>query len=105
MTSDEGLVQGDSSETVGEGWISPQGAITRDVGEFRTKAGHSYELAVYVLFDNRNPRIQDPRLMVTVADFHNESSLFISGFLKLICLTTGFVGMLLVLIPWAIRRH
>jgi hypothetical protein len=105
LTSDEGRVQGDSSETVGEGWISSKGVITRDIGEFRTKAGHSYELGVDVLFDNRNSGIVDPRLTATVTDFHAESSLFVSGFLKLICSTTGFIGVLLVLVPWVIQHR
>jgi hypothetical protein len=105
LTSDEGRVQGDSSETVGDGSIDLQGIITRNIGEFRTKAGHSYELALDVLFDNRNSRIVDPRLTVTLTDFHAESSLFISGLLNLICPTIALVGVLVVLVPWAIRRR
>lgn len=105
LTGDEGRVQGNSSETVGQGWISNAGDITREVGEFRTKAGYSYRFDLEVLFDNHDSRIVSPQLTVALSDFHTESSLLVSYLLKIICPSIAVVGVLLVLVPWAARRR
>jgi hypothetical protein len=48
-------------------------------------------------------------LIVAVSDFHGESSLFISGLFRLICLSIAAIGSLLVigsfLSEWCKRRQ
>ncbi len=97
LTGDGGTLQGDSDETIRQGRINSVTGISREIGEFQTVAGRGYKFDLDVLFDNRDPRITNPRLMVAVSDFHGESSLFISGLLRLICLSIAAVGSLLVL--------
>jgi hypothetical protein len=97
LTSDGGTLQGDSDETLWLGRINSVTGISREIGEFQTVAGRRYKFDLEVLFDNRDPRITNPRLMVAVSDFHTESSLFISGLLRFICLSIAAVGSLLVL--------
>jgi hypothetical protein len=97
LTDDGGTLQGDSDETIRQGRINSVTGISREIGEFQTVAGRRYKFDLDVLFDNRDPRITNPRLMVAVSDFHGESSLFISGLLRLICLSIAAVGSLLVL--------
>jgi hypothetical protein len=109
LTSYGGALQGDSDEEIGQGRINSVTGISREIGEFPTVAGRRYKFDLDVLFDNRDPRITNPRLRVEVSDFHLESSLFISGLLRLICLSIAAVGSLLVLAPflweWRKRRR
>lgn len=109
LTSDGGALQGDSDETIGHGRINSVTGISREIGEFQTVARRRYKFDLDVLFDNRDPRITNPRLMVAVSDFHGESSMFISGLLRFICLSIAAVGSLLVLgsflLEWRKRRR
>ena len=109
LTSDGGTLQGDSDKTIRQGRINSVTGISREIGEFQTVAGHRYKFDLDVLFDNRDPRITNPRLMVAVSDFHGESSMFISGLLRFGCLSIASVGALLVLGPflreWCKRRR
>jgi len=109
LTGDGGTLQGDSDETIRQGRINSVTGISREIGEFQTVAGRRYKFDLDVLFDNRDPRITNPRLMVAVSDFHGESSLFISGLLRFICLSIAAVGSLLVLgsflLEWCKRRR
>jgi len=109
LTSDGGTLQGDSDKTIRQGRINSVTGISRQIGEFQTVAGHRYKFDLDVLFDNRDPRITNPRLMVAVSDFHGESSMFISGLLRFGCLSIASVGALLVLGPflreWCKRRR
>jgi hypothetical protein len=97
LTGDGSTLQGDSDETIRQGRINSVTGISREIGEFQTVAGRRYKFDLDVLFNDRDPRITNPRLMVAVSDFHGESSLFISGLLRLICLSIAAVGSLLVL--------
>lgn len=97
LASDRSTVEGNSDETVGEGYISSTGDIEREIGTFRTKAGHRYKFDLTVLFDNHDARIANPRLMVAVADYHTESSLFLTGLLRLICAPIAIIGAFLFL--------
>jgi hypothetical protein len=109
LTSDRGTLQGDSDERIGQGRINSLTGLSREIGEFRTVAGGHYKFDLDVSFDNRDPRIQNPRLMVAVSDFHGESSMFISGLLRFVCLSIAAVGSLLVLgsffVEWRERRR
>jgi hypothetical protein len=109
LTSDGGTLQGDSDQTIRPGRITSVTGISREIGEFQTVAGRRYKLDLDVLFDNRDSRITNPRLMVAVSDFHGESSMFISGLLRFSCLSIASVGSLLVLAPflleWRKRRR
>jgi hypothetical protein len=109
LAGDSGTLQGDSDERIGTGRINSDTGISREIGEFQTVAGRRYKVDLDVLFDNRDPRITNPSLMVAVSDFHTESSLFISGFLKLVCISIATVGSLLVLgaflSEWRKRRQ
>jgi hypothetical protein len=109
LTSDGGTLQRDSDETIRQGRINSVTGISREIGEFETVAGRRYKFDLDVLFDNRDPRITNPRLMVAVSDFHAESSLFISGLRSFICLSIAAVGSLLVLgsflLEWCKRRR
>lgn len=96
LSSDGRTVQGDSDQTIGQGWINPTTGIDREIGNFRTEAGRRYKFDLDVLFDNPDPRIVNPRLMVGVSDFHAESSMVFSGLLKLICLPIAAVGTLTI---------
>jgi hypothetical protein len=103
LSSDGRTVQGDSDETIGVGRINSVTGIERELGEFRTEAGHRYKFDLDVLFDNRDVRIANPRLMVCVSDFHAESSQVLSGLLRLICLPVGATGAFLVLAPLGLQ--
>ena len=103
LSSDGRTVQGDSDETIGVGRINTVTGIERELGEFRTEAGHRYKFDLDVLFDNRDMRIANPRLMVCVSDFHAESSLVLSGLLRLICLPIGATGAFLILAPLGLQ--
>lgn len=103
LSSDGRTVQGDSDETTGVGRINSVTGIERELGEFRTEAGHRYKFDLDVLFDNRDVRIANPRLMVCVSDFHAESSQVLSGLLRLICLPVGATGAFLVLAPLGLQ--
>jgi hypothetical protein len=109
LTSDGGTLQGNSDETIRQARINSVTGISREIGEFQTVAGRRYKFDLDVLFDNRDPRITNPRLMVAVSDFHAESSLFISGLLRFICLSIAAVGSLLFLgsflLEWCKRRR
>jgi len=105
LTSEGGTLQGASDETIRQGRINSVTGISREIGEFQTVAGRRYKFDLDVLFDNRDPRITNPRLMVAVSDFHGESSMFISGLLRFGCLLTAAVGSLLVLGPFLLERH
>jgi hypothetical protein len=109
LTSDGDTLQGDSDETIRQGRINSVTGISREIGEFQTVAGRRYKFDLDVLFDNRDPRITNPRLIVAVSDFHAESSMFISGVLRFICLSIAAVGSLLVLgsflLEWCKRRR
>jgi len=109
LTSDGGTLQGDSDETIRQGRINSVTGISREIGEFQTVAGRRYKFDLDILFDNRDPRITNPRLMVAVSDYHGESSMFISGLLRFICLWIAAVGSLLVLasflLEWCKRRR
>jgi hypothetical protein len=97
LSSDGRTVRGDSDETTGVGRINSVTGIEREIGEFRTEARHRYKFDLDVLFDNRDARIANPRLMVCVSDFHAESSLVLSSLLRLICLPIGATGAFLIL--------
>ncbi len=97
LSSDRSIVQGDSDETIGEGWLSPTDRIYREIGAFRTEAGHRYKFDVEVLFDNHDAEIVNPRLMVAVADYHSESSLFLGGLLRVICAPIAIIGAIVSL--------
>jgi hypothetical protein len=109
LTSDGDTLQGDSDKTIRQGRINSVTGISREIGEFQTVAGRRYKFDLDVLFDNRDPRITNPRLRVAVSDFHGESSMFISGLLRFGCLSIASVGSLLVLGPflleWCRRRR
>jgi hypothetical protein len=109
LTSDSGTLQGDSDERIGQGRINSVTGLSREIGEFQTVAGRRYKFDLDVSFDNRDPRIQNPCLIVAVSDFHGESSMFISGLLRLVCLSIAAVGSLLVLasffVEWRERRR
>jgi hypothetical protein len=109
LTSDGDTLQGDSDTTIRQGRINSVTGISREIGEFQTVAGRRYKFDLDVLFDNRDPRITNPRLRVAVSDFHGESSMFISGLLRFGCLSIASVGSLLVLGPflleWCRRRR
>jgi hypothetical protein len=97
LTSDGRTVQEDSDESLGQGRIYSHGSILREIGEFRTEAGRRYKFDLDVLFDNQDPRIVNPRLMVAVSDFQAGSSMFLSGLLKFICLPIAAIGALIIL--------
>ncbi|MGB6686578.1 MAG: hypothetical protein WBE76_01910 [Terracidiphilus sp.] len=97
LSSDKSTVQGDSDETIGEGRIGPAGSIDREIGTFKTKAGHRYKFDLEVLFNNQNTQIVNPHLMVAVADFHTESSLFLTGLIRIICALLAVIGLLVTL--------
>jgi hypothetical protein len=109
LTSDGGTVQGNSDEIIGQGRVNSATGIFREIGEFQTEAGRRYKFDLDVLFDNRDPRITNPRLMVAVADFHAGSSMFISGLLGVVCTAIASVGALMVLgsflLDWRKRRR
>jgi len=109
LTSDGGTLQRDSDETIRQGRINSVTGISREIGEFETVAGRRYKFDLDVLFDNRDPRITNPRLMVALSDFHAGSSMFISGLRSLICLSIAALGSLLVLgsflLEWRTRRR
>lgn len=96
VSSDGGTVQGNSDETIGQGYVSSAGNIEREIGAFRTKSGHSYKFDLEVLFDNHDTKIVNPRLMVAVADYHTESSLFFTGLLRLVCVPIAIIGAFLI---------
>jgi len=97
LSNNGSIVQGDSNETIGQGWLSHTGRIYREIGTFRTEAGHRYKFDLEVLFDNHDTKIVNPRLMVAVADYHTESSLFLGGILRVICVLIAIIGALLTL--------
>jgi hypothetical protein len=109
LTSDGGTLQGDSDEATRQSRINSVTGISRETGEFQTVARRRLKFDLDVLFDNRDSRNTNPRVMVAVSDFHAESSLFISGLLRFICLSIAPVGSLLVLGPflfeWCKRRR
>ncbi len=109
LTSDGTVLQGNSDETIRQDRINSVTGISREIGEFQTVAGRRYKFDLDVLFDNRDPRVTNPRLLVAVSDFHAESSMFISGLLRFVCLSIAAVGSLLLLgsflLDWSKRRR
>ncbi len=91
-TIDEG-----SSKTAGGGWINSVTGLNLNLGQFKTDAGHRYQFDLDVLFDNRDPRITNPRLMIAAGGQPAASSMFISGVLGVICTAIASVGGLMVL--------
>ena len=92
-----GVTQVDSAHATGQGWIDTSGLITRELGTFRSKAGQNYTFDLEVQFDNHDPKITNPRLTVAIADYHTESSLFLTGMLTVICGPVAVIGVFLLL--------
>lgn len=109
LTSDGTRVDGGSAETTGSGGINSAWGIEREIGEFKAEKGHRYKFDLNVLFDNRDPRITNPRLMIALDDYQAGSSMFISGLLGIICGAIASVGALIVvgslLQQWWERRQ
>jgi len=109
LTSDGKTIDQGSSQTTGGGWIGSVTGLNLNLGEFKTEAGHVYKFDLDVLFDNRDPRITNPRLMVAAGGQPAASSMFISGLLGVICSAIASVGVLIVLgsflHQWSSRRR
>lgn len=97
LSSSADVIKGNSDDTIGQGRIDSAARIDREIGEFRTEAGQRYKFDLDVMFDNRDARIVNPRLMVAVSDFQTGSSMFVSGLLKLICLPIAAIGTVMIL--------
>ena len=96
LTNDGRTIDQGSSETT-RGWINSVTGITLNLGEFKTEAGHRYKFDLDMLFDNRDPRVTNPRLMIAAGGQPAASSMFISGLLGVVCGAIGSVGGLIIL--------
>jgi hypothetical protein len=90
------VMEGTSDDTVGDGGTMPWGT-SRVVGTFRGQEGQHYKLSVNILSDSGNLNITNPRLYVGVSDYHLESALFISGFIKMFCTGIISIGCLMLI--------
>jgi hypothetical protein len=98
--------EGESDDTVGfgGGGPGPLGA-DRTIGTFPGQKGHSYRLDLYILSDTANLNVTNPHLYVGVQDYHLESALFISGFIKTFCLGIISFGGLMLLGSFLVQRR
>jgi hypothetical protein len=98
--------EGVSDDTVGFGGGGP-GPLraNRTIGTFPGQKGHSYRLDLYILSDTANLNITNPRLYVGVYDYHLESALFISGFIKAFCVGLISIGCLILVGSFLLQRQ
>jgi hypothetical protein len=98
------VMEGSSDDTVGNGGTMPWGT-SRVVGQFDGQEGQRYKLDLDILSDTANLNITNPRLYVGVADYHLESALFISGFIKAFCGGIIAIGCLMLVGSFLLQRQ
>jgi hypothetical protein len=101
VTSGRDIVaQGTSDGDQGGAWA--QDDIARELGSFRSKSGHSYQVDVDFVTDAAALSPTDPHLKVEVSTDYYEGDMWISFFLTPLCGAIAFIGVLL-LVTSAIR--
>jgi hypothetical protein len=98
------VMEGSSDDTVGNGGTMPSGA-SRVVGKFDGQEGKHYKINLDILSDSGNLNITNPRLYVGVSDYHLESALFITGFVKAFCGGIIAIGCLMLIGSFLLQRQ
>jgi hypothetical protein len=98
LSSDGMTVEGTSDDTVGAGSAGPDGEASRTIGLFTGQKDRKYQIDLDVLADGSSLAATNPHLRVSALSSTYESNLVAGGLLRLICVSIGVVGIVLLLL-------
>ena len=93
LSSDGTVIQGTSDETKEHGGeVAAAGTASRTIGFFNAIKGKRYKLDCDVFADGSSLNVTNPRLHISVGDTSYETSLVVSGLLRLVCIIIVLIG-------------
>jgi hypothetical protein len=105
LYSDGTVLQGTSDDTVGHGSSGPSGEASRTIGFFKARKGRRYKLDCDVLADGSRLAVTNPHLRICALSSSFESGLVLSGMLRLMCVTIGLIGAVLLVVSFRNQRR
>lgn len=93
------VAQGSTAETLGAG-ASSATSTYRTLGYFNAKKEQRYRLRLQVLGDSGSLDAASPRLIINAGGAYLESKMLIDALLEIICIASGSIGALLVLLHY-----